>query len=162
ATVVTTADLIRDFGLFGVIIDPIILQVPQDVVSVTGTFAETGQAPRPLVITTVASFFAQPGVQVVPEPGQKFVILDFPADVLATLTAAPTTFDFTVQVMRSLPISQPAPTSMSVKAMLTGKVETAGQTFYLPLFPCVTDFAQVPALTVPVPTSLVSLLPQIV
>src|SRR5262245_45675560 len=31
ATVTSTATLINDFGLFGVIIDPLILQVPQDV-----------------------------------------------------------------------------------------------------------------------------------
>src|SRR5262245_16083844 len=161
ASVTTTADLVHDFGLFGVIIDPIILQVPQDVSGVSGTFAKPGDSPRALVITSATSFLAQPGTEVRPEAGQKFVIVDFPPDVLATLTAAATTFDFTFQFTRSLPISQPVPTSLSVKAMFAGKLETGGKTYYPPLFPCVTDFAQVPAVTLKVPGGVTSLLPQL-
>src|SRR5262245_56095960 len=139
ATVVTTADLIRDFGLFGVIIDPVILEVPLDVTDVSGTFAKSGEASRPLVITTVSSFFARPGVEVGPEAGQKFVIVDFPTDAATALTGTDM-FDFTFQLTRHLPTSPPPPTSISLKAMLAGKIEAGDQTFYLPLFPCVTDF----------------------
>jgi len=161
ATVTTTAELIREFGLFGVIIDPIILQVPQSVTGVSGTFAKPGDTARPLVVSTVASFLAEPGTEVFPETGQKFVIVDFPDDVLAALTANDTTFDFTFQFTRSLPISSTVPTSLSVKAMFTAKLETGGQTYYPPLFPCVTDFAQVPAMALQVPSNPTSLLPQL-
>src|SRR5215831_15948784 len=99
-TVVTTADLIHDFGLFGVIIDPVILQVPQDVTDVSGTFAKSGETPRPLLITTVSSFFARPGTAVMPEAGQKFVIVDIPPDAVRGLTPTDT-FDFTFSLTRS-------------------------------------------------------------
>lgn len=160
-TVVSTAELIHDFGLFGVIIDPVILQVPLDVTDVSGTFAKTGEASRPLVISAVSSFFAGPGVEVMPEPGRKFIIVDFPADALSALTGS-NTFDFTLQLSRSLPASPPPPSTISLKAMLTGKVEAGSQTFYLPLFPCVTDFSVIPALNIPVNATQTSILPQLV
>jgi hypothetical protein len=52
--------------------------------------------------------------------------------------------------------------------MLAGKVQVNGQTFYLPLLPCTTDFAKVPALTIPAAATLqdlssamLALLPQL-
>ena len=35
--------------------------------------------------------------------------------------------------------------------MATGRVEVGGQKFHVPLLPCVTDFASVPAITTPIP-----------
>src|SRR5262245_52691891 len=162
ATVVTTADLINNFGLFGVIIDPVILEVPLDVTSVSGTFAKNGETPsHPLVITTVSSFFARPGIEVMPEAGQKFIIVDLPADAVRAL--APTDrFAFTFSLTRVLPASPPPPTSIRLKAMLAGKVEAGTQTFYPPLFPCVTDFSVIPAVTIPVNPTNTSILSQLV
>jgi hypothetical protein len=96
-----------------------------------------------------------------PEAGQKFIIVDFPADALTLLTGT-NAFDFTFQLTRSLPASPPPPTTISLKAMLAGKVEAGSQTFYLPLFPCVTDFSLIPALTIPVSPTQASILSQLV
>jgi hypothetical protein len=41
--------------------------------------------------------------------------------------------------------------------MYAGRVDIRGQRFYLPTFPCVTSFADVPAVTIPVSDSLVGL-----
>jgi len=116
ATITSTAELISDFGFFGIIIDPVVLQVPQDVLSVSGTFARPGETPRDLVVTMATSFLATPGVQVVPEAGQKFAIVELPPDALAGLTTTGTTFDFTFQFTRVQPISQPVPSSLSVRS----------------------------------------------
>jgi hypothetical protein len=147
----STATLLSEFGLFGVIVDPLILQLPAGVISVSGTVddpADTNPA-VPLVVTTATSFFTQPGAEIVPDSGHVFVIIDFPASIANILTTAGTnltfTFNFEVQVPRGT-----FTTSFPVKAMFAGKVQIGGQTFYPPLWPCGSSFDSVPAVTIPI------------
>ena len=94
-----------------------------------------------------------------PESGQKFVILEFPGDLLTELTnngslAGP--YDFTFE------FELPALAPVDVKAMYAGKVQVGGRVFYPPMLPCETDFAQIPALTIPVNASPADLLSPLV
>lgn len=159
--ITSTVELLSDFGFLGVMIDPVILQVPQAVTNFTGTYDDGGGAgPQPLVITTMNAFPVQPGVDVSAESGNKFIIVELPDSVAATLptggsqNGAPFNFAFAFDA--------PGFTSIDVKAMFTGKVVVNGQTFYAPLLPCVTDFASIPSVAIPTTTGDVDLLPAIV
>ncbi len=154
----STTELINEFGVFGLLVDPLILQVPTAVKNVAGTIND-GSGPRAVVISEASSFMAQPGSEVRAEAGQKFLMLDLPPDLIATLTqsgqlAGP--FDF------QLEFEVPTLAAVPVKAMFTGKVVSNGQTYYPPLLPCVTDFAAVPEIRIPVFERPALMLPQVV
>ncbi|MGD2069751.1 MAG: hypothetical protein PVI57_13850 [Gemmatimonadota bacterium] len=154
----SSAELISESGVLGLFVDPLILQVPAGASNFTGTF-DDGTGPRGIVATETASFDAQPGATVNAEAGQKFVILEFPPDVVSALESAGSLdgpFDF------SFEFELPALAPVDIKAMYTGKIEDGGQTFYAPMFPCVTDFADVPALTLPASQAPVDLMAQVV
>ena len=157
----SSAELSGTLGVVGLFIDPLILQLPAGVTNLAGTVDDLGDsAPAvPLVITTATSFFAQPGTEVVAEPGTIFVIIDFPSSITSTLTATGKSVAFTFQFQL---VGPPGGFSggLPVKAMFTGKVQAGGQTFYPPMLPCTTSFANVPAITIPVGSG-VNLLPQI-
>lgn len=127
-------------------VDPLIMQVPAAVKNASATI-DDGSVPRAVVLTEAASLMAQPGAEVRPETGQKFLILDLPPDLLAALVqngqlAGP--FDF------QLEFEVPSLDPVAVKAMYTGKVTVDGPTYYPPMLPCRTDFADVPAIRIPV------------
>lgn len=150
--------LVSEFGLFGVLIDPLILQVPEGATNFQAAF-QNAPTPRDAVVTVTNAFDVQPGTTVTAEPGQKFVILEFPDDVPPTLPdgdpSSGEEFDF------DLTFDVPTLDPVNVKAMFTGKIEIGGQTFYVPTYPCVTDFASIPAVEIPVSTSPQYLVPQI-
>jgi hypothetical protein len=137
----STSQLISEFGLFGVLIDPVILQVPEDAYEPSGTFTDTSfSTTQPVVVTEADSFNVQPGVSVAPEAGQKFFILEFPT--FTDTNEVEYDFDFTFKVPEVEPVN--------VKAMFAGRVNAGGYTYYIPLLPCTTDFADVPEFTIPV------------
>ena len=137
----STIDLISDFGLLGVLIDPLILQVPEDVSDLSGTFTDAPTSTTlPLVITETASFKVEPGVEATAEPGQKFVILEFPDNT----PYEDVEFDFDLTF--HYPVLEP----VDFKAIFAGRVDAGGETFYIPLLPCTSDFADVPEFTIPV------------
>lgn len=120
-----------------------IVQVPSTASNFSATL-DDGTGPLAVPISEVTHFLAQPGTTVTPEAGHKFVILDLPQAVLDALVSNGSvnttfTFDFEFEV--------PALADVDVKAMFAGKVEVAGQTFYPPLLPCTTNFADIPAIT---------------
>ena len=148
----STADLLRDQGVFGVVIDPLILQLPTASGGVSGTWDDgDGQGPRPLLVSAATSFLAAPGRTVTAEPGQIFWIIDLPDSATANLPMGQPfsgpQFDFTLN-LNTAPAA-----SFDVKAMLTGRIEVAGETYFMPMLPCTTDFAQVPTISIPVPTN---------
>ena len=155
----STVELIAEFGLFGVFIDPMILQVPAVAAPLVATFREDGGPVRPLEMTVTDSFPAGPGRVVNAEPGTRFLILDLPADVASRLpegdARSGTPFDFRLE------LRLPALAPVEVKPMFALKVEVGGETFYPPMFPCVTDFAQAPAIEIPVADPPVNLRPRI-
>ena len=158
STQTSTAELLSELGIFGLIIDPVILQVPEGFTGFTGTYdAGAGAGPQPLNMTMTTSFPVQPGMAVTAEPGHKFLILELPDSVATSLPVADpqngTPFDF---AFRFDPAGAP---SVAVKAMLTGRIVVGGETFYIPLFPCVTDFASIPALQIPLTPGQMNLVP---
>jgi len=159
--VASTFSLRTELGFFGILVDPVILQVPEDATNFEGTF-DDGTGPRPLVITETDSFEVQPGVQVFAESGHKFVILEFPSDVPPTLPSGDPTnsapFDFELTFDRPTLISDPIE-PITVKAMHTGKVIIDGQTFYIPLLPCVKDFGLLPEIEIPESSNMEDLEP---
>jgi hypothetical protein len=132
------------------LIDPVILQVPAELGTFAGTF-DAGSGPRPLAIQSgLTAIPVQPGTYLRPEAGQQLVIVDLPDDFLATLpTGAGPSIRYTLRSLRPLgPNQQSHP--IQVKGLYAGRIDIRGQRFYLPTFPCVTSFANVPAVTIPV------------
>ena len=154
----STSSLISQFGVVGILIDPLILQVPNDATGASGTFTTGGASPQPLVVTETTSFAADASTTVTAEAGHKFLIIELPADVAATIPPGDATtgpaFNWTLDLqLASL-------RSIEVKGMMTLRIDEAGQTFYPPMLPCVADFAEVPGITVPVADSQQDLMEQ--
>ncbi len=137
--------------LVGLLIDPLIAQVPADVSTITATY-DVGGGPQPLIVSAVTSFKVTTGLTATAEAGHKFIILELPPAVEAALPPGDPEFglpiSYTLAYERLLPASPPLG-PQTVKLMLAGRVDLYGQKYYLPLLPCVTDFAQVPALPLP-------------
>lgn len=155
--ITSSARLIRELGILGVFVDPLILQVPTGATNFVATMND-GSGPQSLIITEVGSFKADVGTEVFAEPGQKFVIVELPPAVLAALTSAGQLdgpFDFSYEF--ELPSLSP----VDVKPMFAGKVVVDGETYYPPMLPCTTDFSSVPTLNIPVANTPQNLMPQV-
>jgi hypothetical protein len=151
--IMTTFYLLSEFGFTGVLIDPVILQVPQNVTNVVAMFDdESGAGPRPLIQRQTDAFLVTPSQRVTPETGQKFIILELPDSITAGLTpgdpASGPVFTYTLQFSQMQPIADPV-APVEVKALLTGKAVVDGLTYYVPLLPCTANFANIPALEIP-------------
>jgi len=153
--------LISELGLAGVLIDPLVLQVPQNVESVTATFDDgSGAGQRPLIQQYTTSFQVTPALSVTAEAEQKFIILELPPTVTDNLvpgdpTAGPV-FTYTLQFSQFQPIADPIQ-PVEVKALLTGKVTINEHNYFVPILPCATSFADIPALQIPQSTTPLSL-----
>jgi hypothetical protein len=126
------------------LLDPVVLQLPAGVTNFTGSFLHnTSGTSGALAITAgLTSLPIDAERTLVAEPGTQFVVIGLPA-------AAPTTGSFSFNFNFDVP---PGTSAIQVKPILTGRAELGGGTvFYPPLLPCVTDIADVPALTVPLP-----------
>lgn len=155
--VTSTAELLETQGVAGLFVDPLILQVPADATEFVATFTDRSIT-KTVVLSEVTSFLAQPGTVITAEADHKFLILEFPAEIVADLQAGipltgPFDFDLEFQVT--------ALEEVNVKPMYTGRVEVNGQVYYPPLLPCVTSFADVPAVTIPVASQNFLLTPQL-
>jgi hypothetical protein len=137
--ILTGADI-----LLLLIFDPLIIQLPDTATNLAGSFLhdDSGTSGNLVITSGLTSFNADLDTTITAEPGTQFVILDLP-------DAAPMTGSFAFNVNFALP---PGTASLQLKPLFTGKVVANGQTFFPPLLPCVTDFANVPALNVPFPT----------
>ena len=148
----STLDLVSEFGLAGVLLDPVIVQVPNDAISVTATYSNGGSL-LPAVTSIRSSFEYLPYRSITAETGTKFIIMDFPPDITSTInTTDPVNgprFDFALNFAQRKPISQPVnPTN--IKVMLTARVVSRGHVYYAPILPCVTSFSLVPTITIPI------------
>lgn len=155
--------LLSEFGLAGVLIDPLILQVDAGNTIISATY-DLGDGPQPLTSRETASFQVQPGLTINAEAGKKFFILDLPTSVAAGLPSGhPSTgpeFDLSLRFHRFQPIDQPVMPE-PVKAMFAAKVVVNGHSYYAPLLPCVTSFASIPAVQIPLSTAPQNLMPAI-
>lgn len=148
----STVQLVSELGLAGVLIDPLIAQVPETVHTITATY-DLGSGPQPLIVTNVSRFKITHALSVTAEPGHRFVILEMPPSVEALVpTGVPTNglpISYTLSYAHNLPLGQPVP-PQTIKLMLAGRITITGHKYYVPLLPCVTDFALVPSFTLPV------------
>lgn len=150
--ITSTFTLVSEAGFEGLLIDPLIVQVPEDLVSFSGTY-DDGSGPQPLPITSIDAFEQQPGALITPEPGHRFLVLDLPANVVAGLPEGDPElgpeFDFSFTFERHVPLSAPED-PITIKAMFTGLVQVNGQDYYVPILPCESDFTQIPGVQIPV------------
>jgi len=129
--------------------DPVIVEVPASMSNFAGSIAvgPAGVTPgTPLSITSgLTSVPVDANTNLVAEPGMQLVIIDFQAPQSAPFGQYTLNFQF-------------SGTATSIKVLFSGKItagsptsdEKAAQTYYLPIYPCVTDFAYVPAIQLPV------------
>jgi hypothetical protein len=149
--VVSTADLVSEFGWFGVLVDPLILQVPNDWSEATGTYRyfDTDQGewvgPLPLVVTGVDTFRADASTTVEAESGNSFLIFELPDDEVAKIPEGDARLG--THFFFELEFALDTARDIEIKPMSTGRIDIGGDTFYIPLAPCVTDFAEIPAIT---------------
>lgn len=137
----STADLISEFGFLGLIIDPLLYQIPETAFNITGTYDDGGANSGALVIRsgyksipidTYRTLFA--------EHRQQFVIAELPDGV--PFDGIEYSFDLSFE----LPLGSPTP--VQVKPILSIKFTGAGREFYTPFLPCVDDMADAPALDI--------------
>jgi hypothetical protein len=137
----STVSLLSNLGIYGVFIDPLILEVPSNVISVTATY-DNGGGPQPLPVGRAGSFQVHPGLWITAQVGTTFLFLDLPRSVDPDADIS-----YSLSYHRLLPPGPPPPAV--IKPMLAGVVIAQNQIYYIPLLPCVTDFADVPAVTIP-------------
>lgn len=149
--ITSTLYLLSEFGITGVLIDPVILQVPADVVEITATY-DLGDGADFLSVATSESFYVTPNMTVTAEPSSQFLILELPAHVANELPPgdpqAGLMITYTLGFKQVQPIDIPIE-PVSVKVLLTGKVVVNGHNYYVPILPCVADFAGIPAIEIP-------------
>jgi len=116
--------------------DPLIVQVPAEATGFTGTINDgPGVTPgTPLSITAgLTSIPIDVNTTLQAEPGMQLVIIDFPSPDTAALGA----YTFTVSYSGG---------GTLFKALFAAKIATGGKTYYPPIYPCITDFANMPAI----------------
>ena len=142
--------------------DPLIIQVPATMGNFSASIAAgpPGTASTPLsIVSGVTSIPIDAKSNLVAEPGQQLVIIDFPTPNNVPLG----TYTFNLQF---------SGTATSIKALFAAKITAgaklasadgevkASQTYYVPIYPCVTSFANVPAITLPL-VSMTQLAPMV-
>lgn len=155
----STFYLITELGYQGILIDPLILQIPDNATNITATY-DAGAGPQPALVHTPNTFPATPDALVYPEEGQKFVIVELPPEAAGALPGGDPTngtpIDFAFSFESTRPLTDP-PAPLEIKALLTVKVTINGRPYYVPTLPCTTDFASIPAIQLPVSNQPVSL-----
>jgi hypothetical protein len=132
--------------------DPLIVQVPASMSNFAGSIAigPPGIAPNtPLsILSGLTSVPIDANTNLVAEPGMQLVIIDF---------QAPNGAPFGTYTLKL----QFSGTASSIKVVFAGKVVAGANTYYVPIYPCVTSFANVLPISLPV-VSLAGLIPLIV
>jgi hypothetical protein len=139
--IVSDARLASPFGFLAFLIDPLILQVPDGASNFTGTFGGSSITGSLSITEVPGALPADISTAITPEPGTKLVIVDFPNPPPPLDSQS---FGFTLSF--ELPGDA---TPVRLKALFAGRVESNGQTFFVPLLPCETNFASIPTITLP-------------
>jgi len=126
--------------------DPLLAQFPADANNFTATYTNSGGVSAPLPVTAgLQSVATVPGQQLAAEPGEQLVLFSFPeemADGDYTLSTA-----FALNSIRAI----------DIKPVITGKIVCNGRTYLPPIAPTPATMADVPAITIPVSSTLVDL-----
>lgn len=146
--IASTTSLLSEFGPFGALFDPVILELPSDVTNIQGTYNGSGGSSGNLIVYPQLSFIPADETRTFSAgSGKQLAIVDMPA---GTIVSGETyTFDLTFR--RTAPKGAPP---VPIKALFAGKVFTFGKHWYPPILPCTTNFASLPSLTLPVSSSL--------
>jgi hypothetical protein len=139
--IVSDARLASPFGFLAFLIDPLILQVPDAASNFSGTFGGSSITGSLSITEVPGTLPADINTAITPEPGTKLVIVDFPNPPPPLDNQS---FGFTLHF--ELPGDA---TPVRLKALFAGRVESNGQTFFVPLLPCETNFASIPTITLP-------------
>jgi hypothetical protein len=149
--IATTVQLISELGVFGVFLDPVVLELPAGATKITGTFDDgNGHSGALVVYPNLSVVPIDDTHSLTPAAGKQLVVVDLP-------DGTPTDG---VDYRMSLSFERTAPRGTGpteIKALMTGKLSVNGKTFYTPILPCATSFTTVPALTLPRSTTLVPL-----
>ena len=140
-----TSDITLSGGkaLTWLIVDPMVVQFPSNASNFAGSFLhiDTGINGNLVITEGLGSVRVDLDQTLRAEPGTQLVIIELPDD-------APTEGNFAFNLNFTVPGET---TSLSMKPMFTGRVVVDGEKFYPPLLPCVTDFADAPSITTPIP-----------
>lgn len=142
----STASLISELGVFGVFVDPLVLELPAGVTDLTATFVDDNDPTNSgdLVVYRGLNFVPVDDTRTLsPAPGSQLVIVDLPP-------GAPVDgvdYSFSLSYRENVPTGAG---STPIKALATGKaVAPNGKTFYPPMLPCTSDLSSVPTLQLP-------------
>ena len=133
--------LASPFGILAFLLDPLILQVPAAASNFNGTFSGSSTTGSLSITEVSGTLPADISTAITPEPGTKLVIVDFPNPPPPLDNQS---FGFTLNF--ELPGDA---TPVRLKALFAGRVESNGQTFFVPLLPCEANFANIPTITLP-------------
>ena len=143
ATTTSTSQLVSEFGIFGAIIDPLVLELPAGVTDIAGTYDDgAGQSGALLVYPGLSFVPVDDTRRITASAGKQLVIVDLPEGV----TVDGVTFQFTLTFEQKVPVGT-GPTPF--KALLTGRLKVGAKTFYPPVLPCTTDLSTIPTMTLP-------------
>lgn len=146
-TVTSTFRLQSEYGVFGLIVDPLVVQVPDDASEVVVTVSREGVADQAADVSLVDSVLAATGVRITPEPGHRFLIIDLPQQERfehEVGIAGERDYDFSLQMTLD------EPRSIDLRVVFTAYIRTDfGQDIYVPLLPCVASPTSWPRLTLP-------------
>lgn len=140
----STTRLISELGIFGVIIDPIVLALPDDAENFVGTW-EDGSG-------NVGDLWIYPQLSVVPVDddrsivagaGEQLVIVELPTGLPVDMVD----YEFDVSWERFV---EPGTPPTQIRALFTARAEFRGKAYYPPLYPCTTDMTTIPPVTLPV------------
>ena len=132
-----TLYLLHELGLFGVLVDPIILELPGSVTAIRGTYdGGPGNAGNLIVYPGLSFVPVDDGHTLRAAPGNQLVIVDLPA----TAPQQNVDYQFRFTFEQRVP---PGSGTIPMKVLSAGKVQQGRKTYYPPLLPCVTDFASI-------------------
>jgi hypothetical protein len=132
--------------------DPLIVQVPASMSNFSGSISvgPPGVAANtPLSIQSgLTSVPIDAKTNLVAEPGMQLVIIDFPVPSNVPLGAYTLNFQFS-GTTSSIKVLFAAKIDATAKAAIADGAAKAAQSYYVPIFPCVSSFANVQAITLP-------------
>ncbi len=153
-TVTSTFYLLGESGVAGVLIDPLLLELPAGVTDVVGTFEDgAGHGGSLVVRAGLATVPADAAQSFTAGAGKQLVVVELPDDA-----AVSGDYSMLLRFKQSVPKGTGGP--VPLKMVLTGRVSVVGNVFYPPILPCTTDLTTVPETTLPISaTSLAVALP---
>lgn len=130
-------------ALLLLLLDPMVVQFPAEAHGFEGAFVhhESGASDSLAITAGLSSVPVDSTQALVAEPGMQLVVIDLPP-------GAPLSGDVTLEFRFKMPFA----TEVAIKPVFTGRVDlTDGRVFYVPLYPCMTDMAQVPQVVISIP-----------